>query len=1191
MWSKFRKKVSKHRKSDPAINYGSDQDDSDALEENSGVLLESPNGINKSLAICMTKDGEPCACNSGRALPAEIMRSISQESDHQGTGDKSRSNQEGKDSPYDKKSGKDGQSQKIVNYCFSGADHKKGNTPTNNKKDGKNCVKEGTKIEKRSSSLGRNMKKNKHDSKEMNLRRGNSEEGILDSGKDKGNATTPRGRNAQGRNKNIASKPIDIKPSKNSAFSRVGVADKPKSVRPSIIEPPQPLGSSLKSGTNSIPEGDKSHLQSLSSSSSKGASVTSEEGAESGYATQDDVQDGGLSRSMSSSHADPEHSGSLEKYKCRLSRESTGEEDVFQNPDSYGDKMNVISEIPRGSSIDGAVDCKDLISFRMPYSSTTPSFSTFAPLPTKAKSDTNTQNVGLNPSDNNNRSGNLNIVVAEVHAENSQHSPAARTNELDSNNTVGLNKKNSSSAVNFKPAGPPPPLMIRRPQTGIKPPAPDPSMDLDAVTNDKCSNNNKKNQEINQQNKSDIQNIAGVLNRDKSKGKQLDVNQNPSSEIVNEVRKETLDNEKITKAGKSSGKSALIQDNASCPGTKMAARPDLLQPCPSIGSGSSSKESYVTCTPPARDGRREEHLGREKSPGTDKRGQHQRNDFSKSSKGQSSKTNKQGSAGVKSGSSVKPALGKYGPEDSSKERNDNEKVSGQNQQQEGGMSQPPLKTDGFSRDPPTLLIRGKVATACMHGSSRDSGGDIGPRHQQQQPRKDGSVSDSDSEGLTVAECLPPPPSSLLVSEDETDSLILDIEESNTDDEILRTVDKEILPPVPSRNYGTLPGTKPQSTERQRSSSSSSGGSASGSSMPGKGTSGVSNIEAILEAKNEQKQKAKDPDGPILAKKVVEDPPVKDNPDEITEEPEPIHMTWAEVMNEAKQLGIPLNVPAAETAAMESPTSSSCSCGEDVIDGELRRCSLSSSSGDSSVTPTASPKHQRCTLIKRSQSECKKRSPFKEKFRLPNFFSKKPGKCDARSTMTLPPPEKRPSAMYSRSISVGSPVSTKSGGSQAGSPVSACGSLPRDSSAYLSAGAPVCMCPSPIVQRMTQSMYNPYHHYTYQHRSPHHSLNVSVNVSVVSSGTSGPTSPSAQQTDISLLGQSTDNLGSSSRSLLSQHSMSSHSLSQQSSASGHSYHSAHSIASATLAGKFKILIPIYRLRYTVKPALYLEKSLF
>lgn len=127
--------------------------------------------------------------------------------------------------------------------------------------------------------------------------------------------------------------------------------------------------------------------------------------------------------------------------------------------------------------------------------------------------------------------------------------------------------------------------------------------------------------------------------------------------------------------------------------------------------------------------------------------------------------------------------------------------------------------------------------------------------------------------------------------------------------------------------------------------------------------------------------------------------VSDHMSEETKNEEKTHMSWEEVMKEANALGIPLSAPRSEVSDWKSSVSVASSDISDCIDNpalyNLFDCM--SSSEHSVVASSCAPQDKDISNTSQNNSLskisalAKCASPFKEKFRLHNLFSKKKSK--------------------------------------------------------------------------------------------------------------------------------------------------------------------------------------------------------
>ena len=123
-------------------------------------------------------------------------------------------------------------------------------------------------------------------------------------------------------------------------------------------------------------------------------------------------------------------------------------------------------------------------------------------------------------------------------------------------------------------------------------------------------------------------------------------------------------------------------------------------------------------------------------------------------------------------------------------------------------------------------------------------------------------------------------------------------------------------------------------------------------------------------------------------------PVETNNDEKT------HMSWEEVMKEAHALGIPLSAPRSEVSDWKSSVSIASSDVSDCADSSpavYNRFDFMSSSEHSAIASSCVPQDKDISNTSQNNSPSKVSalakcaSPFKEKFRLHNLFSKKKNK--------------------------------------------------------------------------------------------------------------------------------------------------------------------------------------------------------
>ena len=119
----------------------------------------------------------------------------------------------------------------------------------------------------------------------------------------------------------------------------------------------------------------------------------------------------------------------------------------------------------------------------------------------------------------------------------------------------------------------------------------------------------------------------------------------------------------------------------------------------------------------------------------------------------------------------------------------------------------------------------------------------------------------------------------------------------------------------------------------------------------------------------------------------------------TDSEEKTHMSWEEVMKEAHALGIPLSAPRSEVSDWKSSVSVASSDVSDCIDNRVpySRFDCMSSSEHSAVASSYASQDKDVSTACQNSSPSKTSalakcaSPFKEKFRLHNLFSKKKGK--------------------------------------------------------------------------------------------------------------------------------------------------------------------------------------------------------
>jgi len=119
----------------------------------------------------------------------------------------------------------------------------------------------------------------------------------------------------------------------------------------------------------------------------------------------------------------------------------------------------------------------------------------------------------------------------------------------------------------------------------------------------------------------------------------------------------------------------------------------------------------------------------------------------------------------------------------------------------------------------------------------------------------------------------------------------------------------------------------------------------------------------------------------------------------TDNEEKTHMSWEEVMKEAHSLGIPLSAPRTEVSEWKSSVSIASSEMSDCVDNPApyRRFDCMSSSEHSAVAGSFVAQDKdtsntsQCDSPSKISALAKCASPFKEKFRLHNLFSKKKNK--------------------------------------------------------------------------------------------------------------------------------------------------------------------------------------------------------